>query len=125
MSVGEIVRGSAPYWPPRHGAVEEEPPACPNRPSLHGYQREVDAAAMETARIYGERFQALVRTRRVDMGQPQLPFYYAQLSRYVVDKGYEGWDTVREAQRAAEAAIQPGGMVGGDDRPESDRSDSS
>ena len=34
-----------------------------------------------------------------------------QLSRYVIYKGYEGWDTVREAHRAAEAAIQPGRTV--------------
>ncbi len=75
------------------------------------YQGESDASAMDTAGSYGERFQALVRTMRADLGQPQLPFYYAQLSRYVINKGYEGWDTVREAQRLAEAAIQPGGMV--------------
>ena len=75
------------------------------------YQGESDASAMDTASSYGERFQALVRTMRADLGQPQLPFYYAQLSRYVINKGYEGWDTVREAQRLAEAAIQPGGMV--------------
>ena len=75
------------------------------------YQGEADASALETANTYGERFQTLVRTMRADLGQPQLPFYYAQLSRYVVGKGYEGWDTVREAQRLAEAAIQPSGMV--------------
>ena len=75
------------------------------------YQGEADASAMDTAGAYGERFQALVRAMRADLGQPQLPFYYAQLSRYVVGKGNQGWDTVREAQRLAEAAIQPGGMV--------------
>ena len=79
--------------------------------AVRWYQGESDASAMDTASSYGERFQALVRTMRADLGQPQLPFYYAQLSRYVINKGYEGWDTVREAQRLAEAAIQPGGMV--------------
>ncbi len=75
------------------------------------YQGENDASRLETARTYGERFQALVRAMRADLGQPKLPFYYAQLSRYVIEKGYDGWDLVREAQRLSEAAIQPGGMV--------------
>ena len=75
------------------------------------YQGESDASAMDTANTYAQRFQTLVKTMRADLGQPQLPFYYAQLSRYVIDKGYEGWDTVREAQRLSEAAIQPAGMV--------------
>lgn len=75
------------------------------------YQGENDASQLETARAYGERFQALVRAMRADLGQPGLPIYYAQLSRYVIEKGYEGWDMVREAQRLSETAVQPGGMV--------------
>jgi acetyl esterase/lipase len=75
------------------------------------YQGEADASAVDTANSYATRFQALVRTMRADLGQPQLPFYYAQLSRYVIEKGYDGWDTVREAQRLSEAPLQPAGMV--------------
>ena len=75
------------------------------------YQGEADASAMDTANSYAQRFQALVRTMRTDLGQPLLPFYYAQLSRYVIDKGYEGWDAVREAQRLSEGTLQPAGMV--------------
>jgi hypothetical protein len=29
----------------------------------------------------------------------------------VIEKGYDGWDTVREAQRLSEAPLQPAGMV--------------
>lgn len=75
------------------------------------YQGEADASAMDTANTYAQRFQSLVRTMRADLGQPALPFYWAQLSRYVIEKGYEGWDTVREAQRLSEAALQPAGMI--------------
>ena len=75
------------------------------------YQGEADASALDTANSYAQRFQALVQTMRTDLAQPQLPFYYAQLSRHVIDKGYEGWDALREAQRLSEAPLQPAGMV--------------
>jgi sialate O-acetylesterase len=75
------------------------------------YQGEADAASRETADSYARRFQALVRTMRADLGQPDVPIYYAQLSRYVIGKGYEGWDAVREAQRLSEDPLQPAGMV--------------
>lgn len=84
------------------------------------YQGEADASAVDTARTYGERFAALVQAMRADLGQPELPVYWAQLSRYAIDKGYEGWDVVREAQRLSEAAIPHSGVIATIDLPLTD-----
>lgn len=85
------------------------------------YQGEADAGKLETAATYAERFGALVRQMRADLGDPQLPVYYAQLARNVVPPAQSpGWDIVREAQRTGEAALAPGGMVATADLPLTD-----
>src|SRR5262249_38053583 len=36
---------------------------------------------------------------RSDFGQPELPFYFVQIGRFVVAAEPKGWNTVQEAQR--------------------------
>ena len=63
------------------------------------YQGEADASARYSGR-YARTFASFIQAVRDDFGQPELPFYYVQLSRFVSAAGdVEGWNTVREAQR--------------------------
>ena len=76
------------------------------------YQGESDAP-LNTAGMYGEKFQAFVAKVRADFGQADLPFYYAQIGRYAaeMEPAYEGWNQVQEAQRLSEGAIKNSGMI--------------
>ncbi len=76
------------------------------------YQGENDTGA-EPAAVYQTKFKALVARLRADLGQPSLPFHYAQLGRLPneVQKFYAEWNVVREAQRTAEREISPAHMV--------------
>jgi len=85
------------------------------------YQGEADALQLATAETYGPRFQSLVKQMRADLDHAALPFYYAQLARYVVPPSEApGWDLVRESQRTLEASLAPGGMVATLDLPLAD-----
>ncbi|MEO7653898.1 MAG: sialate O-acetylesterase [Bryobacteraceae bacterium] len=76
------------------------------------YQGENDSPP-ETAPTYGSRFEAFVPALRRDLGRPDLPFYYAQLSRYANPPApyYENWNKIQEAQRLAESRIPGVRMV--------------
>ena len=65
------------------------------------YQGESDANPADAAR-YKDRLTDLVGAFRADLGQPDLPFYYVQIGRYIADPlpaAVEGWNGIREAQR--------------------------
>jgi len=71
------------------------------------YQGESDAAPAELSR-YTERMRRLVEAFRADLGQPDLPFYYVQIGRFVADTtgdGLLGWNGIREAQRTWAATM--------------------
>ena len=71
------------------------------------YQGESDAVPAELSR-YTERMRRLVEAFRTDLGQPDLPFYYVQIGRFVTDNTGDillGWNHVREAQRTLAATI--------------------
>ncbi|MDF2715875.1 MAG: hypothetical protein K0R28_2800 [Paenibacillus sp.] len=76
------------------------------------YQGESDANE-QAAPFYRERTKSFVEALRRDMGDPGLPFVYAQLSIvYAWGRGPESWDFIREEQRLMEnelgcAAIVP------------------
>jgi sialate O-acetylesterase len=63
------------------------------------YQGESDANPQAVA-VYPEVFAAFIESVRGDLGQPELPFYYVQLSRFVIAGPQPGpWNAVQEAQR--------------------------
>lgn len=68
------------------------------------YQGESETSP-EGAAVFFDKFQRFVASIREDFGQPDLPFYYVQIGRYVNDKGIDSWNTIQELQRQAEAVI--------------------
>ena len=74
------------------------------------YQGESDAGP-NTAPVFPAKFERLVASLREDTGQPDLPFYYVQIGRYVNDRNPAEWNAVQEMQRQAEAAIPHSGMA--------------
>jgi len=76
------------------------------------YQGESDAGDMETANAFPAKFTALIQAIRQDVGNPNLPFYYVQISRFVVDHpAPQAWNAVQEHQRLAEKTIPNTGVV--------------
>ena len=73
------------------------------------YQGEADMGE-ERASEYAERFRGLIEAIRADFGQPDLPFYYAQIGRYVTENRMH-WNKIQEVQRLAEKTIPNVGMV--------------
>ena len=77
------------------------------------YQGESDANAADAAR-YKDRLTRLVGAFRADLGQPDLPFYYVQIGRYIADPlpaAVEGWNGIREAQRTWSDILPHAAMV--------------
>lgn len=63
------------------------------------YQGEAEANP-ELSRTYPETFARFIQAVRADFGQPDLPFYYVQLSRFVLSGPQPApWNAVQEAQR--------------------------
>jgi sialate O-acetylesterase len=64
------------------------------------YQGESDAlGAPETARSYHRVFTDFIASVRSDFGQPELPFYFVQIGRFIVGADPKRWNTVQEAER--------------------------
>ena len=82
------------------------------------YQGEADMRE-ERAAEYGERFRGLIEEIRSDFGNPDLPFYYAQIGRYVTEDRMR-WNKIQEVQRLAEQTIPNVGMVASVDLPLND-----
>lgn len=69
------------------------------------YQGESDADEL-AAPFYRERTKSFVEALRRDIGDPGLPFVYAQLSVvYAWGRGPETWDHIREEQRLMESEL--------------------
>src|SRR5262249_28744486 len=62
------------------------------------YQGESDAGG-EASQRYAQVFARFIGTVRSDFGQPELPFYFVQIGRFVRAGDSKGWNTVQEAQR--------------------------
>ena len=82
------------------------------------YQGEADMRK-ERAAEYAERFRGLIEAIRSDFGSPDLPFYYAQIGRYVTEDPMR-WNKIQEVQRLAEQTIPNVGMVASVDLPLND-----
>ncbi len=64
------------------------------------YQGESDAlSGPETSKSFQRVFTDFIAAVRSDLGQPELPFYYVQIGRFVAGANPQGWKTVQEAQR--------------------------
>ncbi len=76
------------------------------------YQGESDANPND-APLFAERFTRFVASVRADFGDPNLPFYYVQIGRFVVAMPTEGevaWNRVQDLQRELAEQI-PGTAV--------------
>ena len=74
------------------------------------YQGESDANP-KAAPIFAQKFTELIAAIRSDFGQPDLPFYYVQLGRFINTQNIAEWNQIQEAQRLAELAIPHTGMI--------------
>ncbi len=74
------------------------------------YQGESDANP-EAVKEFSGRFQKLVEAFRRDFEDPQLPFYYVQIGRFVAERPSQAWDEIQELQRQAELKIPGTAMI--------------
>jgi sialate O-acetylesterase len=74
------------------------------------YQGESDSSP-KAAPLFQDKFEKLVAAIRADFKQPDLPFYYVQIGRFVNKGGEAGWNMVQEMQLKAESRIPRSGMV--------------
>ena len=74
------------------------------------YQGESDSSA-KAAPLFQSKFEHLVAAVRADFKQPDLPFYYVQIGRFVNRGGEAGWNMVQQMQLEAESRIPRTGMV--------------
>ncbi|MDX2153530.1 MAG: sialate O-acetylesterase [Bryobacteraceae bacterium] len=74
------------------------------------YQGESDTG-VKTAPLYQEKFEKFIAALRDDVGQPQLPFYFVQLGRFVNNSNPNEWNAVQEAERLIELKVPRTGMV--------------
>ncbi len=74
------------------------------------YQGESDTGPA-AAPLFQAKFEKMVASMRDDFGQPNLPFYYVQIGRFVSATNPDEWNFVQEAQRKSEATIPNSGMV--------------
>lgn len=74
------------------------------------YQGESDASPRVVA-DFQKKFERLVSAFRSDTGQPDMPFYYVQIGRFINGTNLAEWNTIQEMQRLAEPLLAPGGMV--------------
>jgi len=76
------------------------------------YQGESDANR-DGAATYLERFIDFVKAVRSDLHDPELPFLYVQIGRFIVaaDDNAAAWNAVREAQRLAEPRLAHAAVV--------------
>jgi sialate O-acetylesterase len=75
------------------------------------YQGESDANA-DASKVFAQKFEAFIAACRSDMGNPELPFYYVQIGRFVRDGGEaDSWNRVQEDQRVLAAKIPHAAVV--------------
>ena len=77
------------------------------------YQGESDASP-EAVSTFQPKFENFISAVRADVGDPQLPFYYVQIGRFVATETRrldEAWNQVQDLQRKAEMNLRRSGMV--------------
>jgi len=63
------------------------------------YQGESDAMNPEAAKGYGKPFADFIAAVRSDFDQPELPFYYVQIGRFIRGGDPKDWNAVQNDQR--------------------------
>lgn len=74
------------------------------------YQGESDASPA-AAPEFERKFEHFVAMVREDFRQPDLPFYWVQIGRFVNAANQANWNMVQEMQRKAEGTIPHSGMI--------------
>jgi type 1 glutamine amidotransferase len=62
------------------------------------YQGESDANG-EASKVYAKVFHDFIGSVRSDLGQPDLPFYFVQIGRFISGADPKGWNAVQDAER--------------------------
>jgi sialate O-acetylesterase len=62
------------------------------------YQGESDAMG-DAWKVFPKVFSDFITSVRSDLGQPELPFYYVQIGRFIYGADPKGWNAVQDAQR--------------------------
>ncbi len=66
----------------------------------------------EAQPVYREKMKQLVAAIRRDFGVPDLPFYYVQIGRFVINNDKAAlWNAIQTDELALETDLAPGGMV--------------
>lgn len=63
------------------------------------YQGESDAMNPEATKIYAKTFADFIAAVRADFGQPDLPFYYVQIGRFIIGGSPTNWNAVQDDER--------------------------
>ena len=63
------------------------------------YQGESDSLGQAAWKAYPRVFSDFISAVRSDLGQPELPFYYVQIGRFIAGVDPKGWNAVQDAQR--------------------------
>jgi sialate O-acetylesterase len=74
------------------------------------YQGESDANPKVVAE-FQTKFEKLIEAFRADTAQPELPFYYVQIGRFINNTNPNEWNAVQQAQLDVESKFKRIGMV--------------
>ena len=75
------------------------------------YQGESDALGGDAWKVYHRVFADFIASVRADLNQPDLPFYYVQIGRFIKDGDPKGWNAVQEVQRRLPERVTNIGVV--------------
>jgi|GEM_PF-170663 len=75
------------------------------------YQGESDARGGDAWKIYNRVLADFIASVRADLNQPDLPFYYVQIGRFVNAADPKGWNAVQEVQRRLPERVPNTGVV--------------
>ncbi|MBL8218927.1 MAG: hypothetical protein JNL62_06845, partial [Bryobacterales bacterium] len=74
------------------------------------YQGESDASP-KASPVFQDKFEKLIEAFRADFGQPDLPFYYVQIGRFVNNNNPNEWNAVQQSQLNVESKAKRVGMA--------------
>ena len=75
------------------------------------YQGESDALGGDAWKVYHRVFADFIASVRADLNQPDLPFYYVQIGRFIKDGDPKRWNAVQEVQRRLPERVTNTGVV--------------